>query len=236
VRPLLLDGREDFLLLACDGLFDVMSAQEAVNYAVAMLSKCKNDPAAAAHALARHAVFDLRSSDNVSVLIVLFRDVGASPPPAPPAGQPPLEPPPPYGPPAAPMPEPPAPKPEPPAPKPAPAAEPVAKAVAVAPSSSQRSAVFKAGAPLGLQLGTELKTGLLRISNLFEGGAADVAGLKKHDCVVGIAAEGDESNGGEDTRLVSHEEATSRIKEFLSSSGGVRVTVETTLAQKAPVP
>ena len=76
IQTAVLDGSEDFLLLACDGLFDVMSNREACSFVVEQLVKTSNDPAAVAHALARHAVFELGSTDNVSVLIVALRELG----------------------------------------------------------------------------------------------------------------------------------------------------------------
>jgi len=231
VRPIALDGSEDFLLLACDGLFDVMSNQKACSFAVEQLVKAKNDPAAAAHALARHAVFDLHSTDNVSVLIVLLRDVAADPPAPPPAGADEAEAPPPLG--VLPsVPE------SPPVPPPVVAAEPaVEEAAAEEPTpptplaaskeqkSTRRAAIFKAGSPLGLQLGNEVKTGLLRISNIFEGGAASNAGLIKHDLLLAITNLG-AVDDGEDCRLLSLEAATERIKKHLCN-GGVRIVVET---------
>ena len=64
-------ARDDFVLLACDGLFDVCSNQEAVSFALAQL-KAHGDPRQAAQALAKRAIAK-GSSDNVSVLLVLLR-------------------------------------------------------------------------------------------------------------------------------------------------------------------
>lgn len=55
--------QDQFLIIACDGLWDVMSNQDAVNYI--LINKCN------AHQLAQHAI-DIGSSDNVSVIVWKF--------------------------------------------------------------------------------------------------------------------------------------------------------------------
>lgn len=66
-----------FLLLACDGLWDVMSNQGAVDFVNRSLRDGRS-PQQACDALVRHAVEDLKTRDNVSVIIVV---PGPSPPP-----------------------------------------------------------------------------------------------------------------------------------------------------------
>jgi len=58
-----------FLVLACDGLFDVMKNQEVVEWVYERLASTSDSLDAVAKKLANHAV-DIGSTDNVSVLIV----------------------------------------------------------------------------------------------------------------------------------------------------------------------
>jgi serine/threonine protein phosphatase PrpC len=66
-----------FLIMACDGLWDVMSSQDAVNF---VLSECYdkttkvriNKNTNISSKLARHAIAKLGSTDNVSVVVVFF--------------------------------------------------------------------------------------------------------------------------------------------------------------------
>jgi serine/threonine protein phosphatase PrpC len=60
---------ELFFVLACDGLFDVMSDQEVVDWVHDRLASTNDDLETIAERLAHHAV-DIGSTDNVSVLIV----------------------------------------------------------------------------------------------------------------------------------------------------------------------
>ena len=60
----------EFLILACDGLWDVMSNAEAVAWVEQKL-ETEDDLDAVALQLAQHAI-DIGSTDNVSVLIVLL--------------------------------------------------------------------------------------------------------------------------------------------------------------------
>jgi len=64
---------DEFLLLACDGLWDVMDADEAVRVTRRLLLDEDFSVKAAAERLARLAVH-LGSSDNVTVLIIRFAD------------------------------------------------------------------------------------------------------------------------------------------------------------------
>jgi len=76
-----LTGEDEFLLLACDGLWDVMSSQTAVELARQLLRQ-HNDPGRLAGELAREAL-QRHSGDNVTVLCVALAEA------APPARAPP---------------------------------------------------------------------------------------------------------------------------------------------------
>lgn len=65
-------GNDDFLLLACDGLYDVLSNQEACDLILSEMSR-HGDVQRAAETLSRHAIDDCGSRDNVTILIVLLR-------------------------------------------------------------------------------------------------------------------------------------------------------------------
>lgn len=58
---------DSFLILACDGLWDVCTDQQACD-----LIKDIQDPQVAATTLVKHAL-QVGSSDNLSVLVVRFR-------------------------------------------------------------------------------------------------------------------------------------------------------------------
>ena len=62
---------EEFLLLACDGLWDVMDADDAVRVTRSLLFEKKWSAKEAAARLAQLAIH-LRSSDNVTVVVVRF--------------------------------------------------------------------------------------------------------------------------------------------------------------------
>ena len=74
VRTEALCPADEFLLVACDGLFDVMSRQESVDFVRAALRANGNHPGKAACAAASHAVQTKGSTDNVSVLVIQIRD------------------------------------------------------------------------------------------------------------------------------------------------------------------
>lgn len=67
-----LASTDEFLVLACDGLFDVMDSQRVVDFARDCLAR-GDSPAATADALARNAVAE-GSTDNVSVVVVKVGD------------------------------------------------------------------------------------------------------------------------------------------------------------------
>lgn len=76
-----LTSEDEFLLLACDGLWDVLSSQNAVQLARSQLQRF-NDPTQCAAYLAREAIDALHSGDNVTVVAVCL---SAQPPPVRPA-------------------------------------------------------------------------------------------------------------------------------------------------------
>jgi len=67
----LLRDEDEFAVIACDGVFDVLSSDECVQF-VRQHLKQHGDPRKAAEALVRHAIDDLRSRDNVTALIITF--------------------------------------------------------------------------------------------------------------------------------------------------------------------
>ena len=83
IREHELTYEDEFLLLACDGLWDVISSQNAVQLARSQLQR-HNDPAQCAADLAREAVEVRHSADNVTVVAVCL---SAAPPPVRPSIQ-----------------------------------------------------------------------------------------------------------------------------------------------------
>jgi len=71
LRSVELQQGDEFLLLACDGLFDVLGYQEAVDLVRAKLPALNNDPEAVAKALVEVAS-EKGSADNITALLVLF--------------------------------------------------------------------------------------------------------------------------------------------------------------------
>lgn len=66
---------DEFILLACDGLFDVFSSQHAVDYCRAALLRMGPgaDPQRVAFLLVEEAVDKRKSRDNVTAVIVLLK-------------------------------------------------------------------------------------------------------------------------------------------------------------------
>merc|ERR1712238_330369 len=62
-----------FLLLACDGLFDVFRSQDAIALARQELIAHRGQPAEVARILSDQAIRVRRSRDNVSILIIVLR-------------------------------------------------------------------------------------------------------------------------------------------------------------------
>ena len=77
-----LTAEDEFLILACDGLWDVISSQNAVQLARSQLQR-HNDPAQVAADLVREAIDVRHSGDNVTVVAVCL---SAAPPPVRPSG------------------------------------------------------------------------------------------------------------------------------------------------------
>lgn len=69
-----LTGQEDFIVLACDGLWDVMDAKDVGEF-VREYRKTQGT-AGVAKALTNEAL-ELKSGDNVSVIVVFFGEQGA---------------------------------------------------------------------------------------------------------------------------------------------------------------
>lgn len=71
-----LSAEDEFIILACDGLWDVVTSQRAVELARSQL-RVSNSPESAAQSLIQHAM-ERHASDNVTVLIV---GLSSRPPP-----------------------------------------------------------------------------------------------------------------------------------------------------------
>lgn len=71
---------DHFIVLASDGVWDHMSNEQVVQYVLNSLrGASQNDPQLAAQDLAQHCIFNLKSSDNVSVIIILPRKLNCRP-------------------------------------------------------------------------------------------------------------------------------------------------------------
>jgi len=77
IREQELTSEDEFLILACDGLWDVISSQNAVQLARSQLQR-HDDPALCAADLAREAIEVRHAADNVTVVAVCL---SAAPPP-----------------------------------------------------------------------------------------------------------------------------------------------------------
>mmetsp|Transcript_16152 Transcript_16152/g.34940 ORF Transcript_16152/g.34940 Transcript_16152/m.34940 type:complete len:656 (+) Transcript_16152:203-2170(+) len=67
---------DEFLLMACDGLFDVFSSQEAVDFIYGRLAAMppnEQDPIRAVQDIVHEAIHTRRSRDNVTALLVTFK-------------------------------------------------------------------------------------------------------------------------------------------------------------------
>lgn len=71
-----LSAEDEFIILACDGLWDVVTSQRAVELARSQL-RVSNSPESAAQSLIQQAM-ERHASDNVTVLIV---GLSSRPPP-----------------------------------------------------------------------------------------------------------------------------------------------------------
>jgi len=73
IASMVLSHEDEFLLLACDGLFDVFRSQDAVALARQELIAHKGEPAEVCRILSDQAIRVRRSRDNVSILIIVLR-------------------------------------------------------------------------------------------------------------------------------------------------------------------
>ncbi|XP_026542283.1 protein phosphatase 1E [Notechis scutatus] len=72
-----LDGSEDYLILACDGFYDTVNPDEAVKVVADHLKENNGDSTMVAHKLVASAR-DAGSSDNITVIVVFLRDMSAA--------------------------------------------------------------------------------------------------------------------------------------------------------------
>ncbi|XP_053563360.1 protein phosphatase 1E isoform X2 [Bombina bombina] len=72
-----LDGSEDYLILACDGFYDTMNPDEAVKVVSDHLKENNGDSSMVAHKLVASAR-DAGSSDNITVIVVFLKDLNAT--------------------------------------------------------------------------------------------------------------------------------------------------------------
>ena len=73
IASMVLSHHDEFLLLACDGLFDVFRSQDAIALARQELIAHRGEPAEVARILSDQAIRVRRSRDNVSILIIVLR-------------------------------------------------------------------------------------------------------------------------------------------------------------------
>lgn len=73
----MLDGSEDYLILACDGFYDTVNPDEAVKVVADHLKENNGDSSMVAHKLVASAR-DAGSSDNITVIVVFLRDMNAA--------------------------------------------------------------------------------------------------------------------------------------------------------------
>lgn len=76
IRVEQLTPEDDFLFMACDGLFAVFSCQEAVDFLhnrLAAMPPNEQDPRRAVEDIVHEAIHERRSRDNVTALLVTFR-------------------------------------------------------------------------------------------------------------------------------------------------------------------
>lgn len=76
IRMERLTQQDDFLFMACDGLFDVFSSQEAADFLYARLAAMpsnEQDPLRACQDIVHEAIHERRSRDNVTALLVTFK-------------------------------------------------------------------------------------------------------------------------------------------------------------------
>lgn len=64
--------KDDFLILACDGVWDVLPHQKVCDYVSKHLKEC-NDPQVVSEKLVQKA-YNKGSTDNITACIVTFKD------------------------------------------------------------------------------------------------------------------------------------------------------------------
>lgn len=69
ITKCVIEPADQFVLVACDGLFDVMSSDQASSYIVKHLAD--QDPGVVVQQLVNHAVGELKSFDNVSAMLAM---------------------------------------------------------------------------------------------------------------------------------------------------------------------
>eukprot|EP00039_Didymoeca_costata_P032932 m.39940 g.39940 ORF g.39940 m.39940 type:complete len:374 (+) comp9611_c0_seq1:177-1298(+) len=67
-----LDGTEDYLVLGCDGLFDIMKYDKIVEFISKFRQEHNGEVKGVAEALCTHCVEELNCMDNVTVVVVFF--------------------------------------------------------------------------------------------------------------------------------------------------------------------
>lgn len=70
-----LDGTEDYMVIACDGLWDVMTHATVLEYVAAWRDRNPGKERGLAHDLADHCLNELSSTDNITVVVVFFHTV-----------------------------------------------------------------------------------------------------------------------------------------------------------------
>jgi serine/threonine protein phosphatase PrpC len=76
IRVEQLTPQDEFLFMACDGLFDVFTSQEAVEFIhsrLASMPSNEQDPQRAVQDIVHEAIHERRSRDNVTALLVTFK-------------------------------------------------------------------------------------------------------------------------------------------------------------------
>mmetsp|Transcript_43988 Transcript_43988/g.99390 ORF Transcript_43988/g.99390 Transcript_43988/m.99390 type:complete len:647 (+) Transcript_43988:87-2027(+) len=76
IRVEQLTPQDDFLFMACDGLFDVFSSQEAVDFIhgrLAAMPQNEQDPQRVVQDIVHEAIHERRSRDNVTAMLATFR-------------------------------------------------------------------------------------------------------------------------------------------------------------------
>merc|ERR1712083_634843 len=76
IRVEQLKPQDEFLFMACDGLFDVFTSQEAVDFIygrLAAMPSNEQDPMRAVQDIVHEAIHERRSRDNVTALLITFK-------------------------------------------------------------------------------------------------------------------------------------------------------------------